>query len=129
MKIHHIGYLVKNIDKAIDEFKLLGFKLQSNVTYDDNRKISICFMSNESVDIELISSIDKTSVVSGLHKKIGNAPYHICYECSDIKKELQIKIKQGYMVVKEPEQAKAINDQQVAFLFNKEIGLIEIVES
>lgn len=35
LKIHHIGYLVKNIDKAIEKFKQLGFKRVSETTCDE----------------------------------------------------------------------------------------------
>lgn len=31
MKVHHIGYLVKNIDKAVEQFLLLGYQVVSLV--------------------------------------------------------------------------------------------------
>ena len=41
MKIHHVGYLVKSIKKAVEDFKLLGYKEYGSVTYDPIRDIDI----------------------------------------------------------------------------------------
>lgn len=52
VKVHHIGYLVKNMAKAMESFSKLGFSLIPEVTKRD-------------------------PVVSNLLKIYHNAPYHI----------------------------------------------------
>ncbi|GHV51643.1 hypothetical protein FACS1894216_06180 [Synergistales bacterium] len=44
MQVHHVGYLVKNIEAAISEFQVLGFAADGEITYDPIRDASICFL-------------------------------------------------------------------------------------
>lgn len=51
MKLHHIGYLVKNIEKSAAAFRAAGFSDVlypdgSFVCYDDTRDCDICFMKH-----------------------------------------------------------------------------------
>ena len=78
LKVHHIGYLVKNIDKSKALFSLLGYNLEQNNVYDEFRDIDICFMIKDGYRVELVSPRKQTSIVGELRKKIGNSPYHIC---------------------------------------------------
>ncbi len=45
MEIHHIGYLVKNMNKAVSAFEALGYDLTTPPTWDDARKAHLCFMT------------------------------------------------------------------------------------
>ena len=128
MKIHHIGYLVKNIKLAIDEFIALGYKVQNDIVLDEIRNIKIAFLSKDDVLVELVAANGTNSVISNLHKKIGNAPYHICYECEKLCETISELESNGYMVVKAPEIAPAILGKEVVFLYNPLIGMIELVE-
>lgn len=49
MKVHHIGYAVKNLEKAIDDFSSLGYRLVSDIVDDAIRNVRICFMENGGV--------------------------------------------------------------------------------
>ena len=69
MKIHHIGYLVRKIDRAIQEFGDLGYQVLQETVYDDYRQVQICFMEKDGYVIELVSPTTKTSVVRDLLKK------------------------------------------------------------
>lgn len=128
MRIHHIGYLVENIEEAIQVFAALGYFKLSEVIEDEDRKIFICFLKNEEMVVELVSAEDEASVISGMHKKLGNMPYHICYEADNIETAVRMYRKQGFIMVQPPAPAAALNNRRVAFLFNKYIGLIELVE-
>lgn len=59
MKIHHIGYAVKNIEKARKSFKKLGFSQKGEMTFDRERNVKILFMENEGYRIELVASADR----------------------------------------------------------------------
>ncbi len=80
LKIHHIGYLVKKIEKAKKTFEALGYLVEQDTVYDDIRKVDICFLVKNGYRVELVSPVSEDSVVAGLLKKYKNAPYHICYE-------------------------------------------------
>ena len=128
MKIHHIGYLVKKIEKAIESFEALGYSLTTVSTWDEGRKAYICFLENDGYCVELICP-SKESTLYPLLKQYNNAPYHICYICSDIEETISNLKKQKFMMFKEPAPAPVIGDNaRVAFLINARAGMIELVE-
>lgn len=128
MKIHHIGYIVKNMKKAIAEFIDLGYRQESECIYDESRKIDITFLIKDGYRIELVSPKDKDSAIGSLHKKIGNSPYHVCYEVSDLKEAITEMEERGFLVTIEPQCAPAIGFSNVVFMFSSIIGMIELVE-
>ena len=84
MKIHHVGYLVKNIKNGIKQFEQLGFSAEGDIVYDEYREVDILFMTNSKYRIELVSPTTDSSVVAKTLKTLGNSPYHICYFCDNI---------------------------------------------
>ena len=72
MKVHHIGYLVKNIEKAEQAFLKLGYKKETEIIFDESRGINISFLIKDAYRIELVSPATDVSVVSSLRKRIGN---------------------------------------------------------
>ena len=128
MKIHHIGYLVKKIEKAIESFETLGYSLTTASTWDEGRKAYICFLENYGYCVELICP-SKESSLYPLLKQYNNAPYHICYICRNIEETIQELKEQKFMMFKEPAPAPVIGDHsRVAFLINARVGMIELVE-
>ena len=55
MRIHHIGYLVKNMQKAEAGFVSLGFRKIEDSCHDTYRKVDIIFMEKDGYVIELVS--------------------------------------------------------------------------
>lgn len=129
MKPHHIGYLVKSMEKSMKQFKALGYELCSDIVCDKYRDIDICFMKNNGYVVELIVPKSEASVVAKLRKKIGVSPYHICYLTDNISKDVEMLRKQGYVPMGEPQIAPAIDDNMAAFMFHPHIGIIELVQT
>lgn len=128
MKPHHIGYLVKNMEKSVLQMEFLGYKTETPVVYDPSRKIDICFMINGGYRIELIVSKDDSSVVAGLSKKMKATPYHICYETDSIEKTGKLLRGKGYVPMGSATVAPALDGHLAAFFYHREIGIIELVE-
>lgn len=128
MKIHHIGYLVKRMPKAIAKFTFLGYVIESEEIVDDHRKAAICFMVNGEYRVELICPLGKDSPIYGLLSKYRNSPYHICYECHDIKESIMTLSENGFTVIQEPQEAVAISGKPVAFMMGADLGMIELLE-
>ncbi|WP_235828990.1 VOC family protein [Anaerosacchariphilus polymeriproducens] len=126
--IHHIGYLVKNIEDSIQVFEALGYVKETEIINDEARGIYICFLIKDGYRVELVSPINENSTVSGLIKKLGNTPYHICYEVEKIEEAIDSLKKQKYVLLQKPKEAVAIEGKRVAFLYEKNIGMIELVE-
>ncbi len=128
MKINHIGYLVKNLDKSLNAFLKLGYKIKQKTILDEYRQIKICFIEKNGYVIELVTPISKTSIVSKLIKKIGNSAYHICYETDDILSEMKNLENSGYILCSELHQAIAFQNRRVCFYLNPYLGIIELLE-
>lgn len=130
LKIHHIGYLVKKMDQAIESFRSLGYEIEYPSKIDSIRNVSIAFLIKDGYRVELVSPVNEESVVYNLIKKYKNAPYHICYESAkgNFEHDLCYLSTQGYVTIDEPTEAPCINGRRVVFLLNSKLGMIELLE-
>jgi len=128
MKVHHIGYAVDEMDGAIKKFEDLGYALIGEKTEDKLRKVVIAFVKSGDTLVELIAPSGTGSPVDRVIEKNGATPYHICYEVEDIAETCSLLKKEGWTILIKPAPAPAISGAPVAFLYNKIIGLIELVE-
>lgn len=128
MTVHHIGYLVKKLDKARESFAVLGFAPVADAVYDEGRDVDIQFLSNGAYTVELVSPKSPRSVVAELIKTYKNAPYHLCYETEDFDAELARLEGSGFIRMGDAAPAPAIGSRRVCFLYSARIGMIEILE-
>jgi methylmalonyl-CoA/ethylmalonyl-CoA epimerase len=128
MKLHHIGYAVKSIEKSLSAFQILGFEKEGNVTHDRKRNVKIQFIRNDNIIFELVEPINTNSPVSKLLNKNGSIPYHFCLISNNIDSTIKKLRREGFVLLNKKETAPAINNRNVVFLFHKEIGLIELLE-
>ncbi len=128
MKIHHVGYLAKNIEKTEKKFFELGYEVESPTAYDEIRKINIEFLVNGDYRVELIQPMNEESPMYPLLKRFKNSPYHFCYEVEDLDASVAELSGKGYTVIQEPEIAPCIEGKKVCFLNNISMGIIELVE-
>lgn len=135
MKIHHIGYAVEDMESAIETFQKLGYKVK-NTTLDDKRKVNITFVEMDIVGggsglVELIASSNLGSPVDKFLQKNGPSPYHICYEVDSIEETSKLLRQDGWITIEKVNIAPAIEvggQAWVAFLYNKNAGIIELLE-
>ena len=127
MIFHHIGIAVNNIEKAKILYENIGYTVTHSV-FDPIQNVKLCFLDkSDSPTIELVSPIDEKSPVVSILKKNNSMPYHTCYEVNDIHLEIK-KLKQnGYLQVSKISPAVAFENRLVCFLYNKDIGLIELL--
>lgn len=139
MKIHHIGYLVKNIEKSAAAFEAAGFErvLYSNgeFIFDDNtRQCDISFMRicgniSGGSCIELVAPQSPDCPIYGLMKQYKNSPYHICFESENLDDDVARLKQSGWSVFLPSAPAPAIDGRNVVFLIHRSAGIIEIVDS
>ncbi len=128
LRVHHVGYLVKRLDKARESFLSLGFQPAGGTVYDGYRDIDILFLEKDGYTVELVSPRSEASVVAKLIKTYKNAPYHLCYEAEDFLPELENLEKSGFTKIDEPAPAPALEGRRVCFLMSPRIGLLELLE-
>ena len=128
LKVHHIGYAVSNLKQSLEMFLKIGYSLESGPIEDEIRNVEIAFVQNNGYLVELISPLNENSPILNYLDKIGNTPYHLCYETENIEQVIIDLCKQRYLIVEKPLEAIAINDQRVAFLYHPKYGLLELLE-
>ena len=128
LKVHHIGYLVKKIEPAVNTFKALGYEITQDTVFDEIRHVNICFLEKDGYRIELISPVSDKSVVYNLLKRFKNCPYHICYETTDFEKDYEVLRAKGFMPIDSPAPAPALQNREVVFLTSTTIGMIELLK-
>lgn len=129
MKIHHIGYAVRNIEVSAKKFEKLGYKRYLNIVEDSMRNVFIQFMEKDGYLIELIAPLNDKSHICTVLKKTGSSPYHFCYEVYNIDAEIENLLHTGYILIEKPCEAVAMANRRAAFLYNKDIGILELLES
>ena len=125
---HHIGYAVTSIEKTMYYYIDGGYSC-SSVIFDPIQNVNICFLTKEGEPmIELLEPVDENSPINKNLEKNGVCPYHCCYSVENIEDAIARLRKMRFMVVSYPAEAVALNNHRVAFLYNKDIGLIELLE-
>ena len=129
LTFHHIGIACRDIARTAAFYTAMGYTA-SAVVDDEVQHVHVCFMDKEGAPrIELLSPLDDQSPVQRTLDTAGVAPYHLCYEVEDIETAIAtLRTEQRFLLVSGPVPACAMGDRRVAFLFQKNTGLIELVE-
>lgn len=133
MRVHHVGYLVKNIQEAENDFKKLHAQMLMTTTYDSDRQAYMSFLDVDGYVVELVCP-DKDSNLYPLLKKYKNSPYHMCYEVENLQESISEMEAEGFVCFNQPEEAKMIDVLQnttgckVAFMMSSSIGMVELLQ-
>ncbi len=128
LKVHHVGYAVKRLEKAQKQMEAMGYEFERPVE-DKDRKVRIAFGQKDGYRIELVMPMENGSPVDKILADTGPAPYHICYETDYFEKEIeQMTCGGGYRVIIPPAPAAAFKGRKVVFLYSLALGVVEIVE-
>lgn len=126
MKIHHIGIIVKDVEKSLILYTKLGFKRITDVVEDMVQHNIIVFLGlkNGSPIIELIQPLDEHSSVINSH--VGY--HHICFE-ADPQEDIVSKFKSIGIgkIFAGPIVAPAIDNRKVAFACMNNGTFIELI--
>ncbi len=130
MKLHHIGIVVKNIQKSLGELnQYLNFESISVPSLVGSQKVNICFLKTNNVFLELIEPAQEDSPISNF-VKTGGGFHHLCFEVDDIRLELEKMKKNGARVI--VDIVKGFEDRLIAFVLldmkNTNCRLVELAE-
>ena len=130
MKLHHIGIVVKNIQKSLGELnQYLNFESTTVPSLVGSQKVNICFLKTNNVFLELIEPAQENSPISDFVKKKGGF-HHLCFEVDDIHIELERMKKNGARVI--VDVVKGFENRLTAFVMldmkNTNCNLIELAE-
>lgn len=127
---HHIGIATASIGKTAAFYINAGYTMTTPIV-DTIQDIRISFLRKDGMPtMELLEPVDEKSPVNTILKKNGGGacPYHCCYVVPDISKAISDLKQRKFIQVSKPVPAVAIDNRNVCFLYNKDVGLIELVE-
>lgn len=124
MRFHHIGIACRDIQDGIESIRKIHEVVDiGSILFDKEQNAHICLIKTaEGVTLELISG----EPVEKLVKK-GITYYHVCYETTDIDREIIRLQDSGAILVSEPKPAILFGLNKAAFLYVS-YGLIELIE-
>ena len=126
--IDHIGYAVRDIQETAALYVAAGWEL-SEVYNEEVQHTKIAFLSKSGfTTIELVSPLDGPSPVDEYIQNGGVQPYHICYLVEDMMEAVEALHQEDFMPLFWPVPSIAMHNKQICYLYNKSVGLIEIVE-
>jgi methylmalonyl-CoA/ethylmalonyl-CoA epimerase len=100
------------------------------VVDDPIQHVRVCFLEKEGAPLlELLEPLDEQSPVARTLKAVGVSPYHTCYEVQDLEAAITELRRDRFLVVNGPVPACAMGNRRIAFMFKKDNGLLELVES
>ena len=132
MRLSHIGIIVKDIERSIENHKtLFGYKQLSPIVEDPAQKVRVVLIGKSEEDpvkIELISPIGEDSPVNDVLKR-RQPIYHLCYEVDNIEEARAEARKRGAVPISQPVEAPLFNERKICFLYTKDHYVIELVET
>ena len=129
LRFHHIGVAVKDIEATASMYEQGGYHRSSTV-YDPVQNVNVCWLTREgSPTVELLAPVDEMSPVCKILEKNGVTPYHCCYVVDNLEETVIALRKMRYILTSRAAEAVAFCGSRVCFLYNKNVGVIELVEA
>lgn len=115
----HVGLAVRSIADLVDS--------STPVTDDPTQRVSVAFVDMAGLRVELIQPLgDRSPVDASLAK---NQPLvHLCFRVPDLEAALKHGRASGVQPLTRPVPAPAFGGRRIAWVFRKDVGLIELVE-
>lgn len=127
-RFHHIGYAVKDIAATAAHYLEAGWQATKTVE-DPLQNVRISFLTKPDMPlIELVEPVDDNSPVVQTLQKSGVTPYHVCYEVPDMEEAVRQLRRKRYVPLFKPVPAVALGGRLICYLYNPDVGLIEIVQ-
>lgn len=127
--LDHIGIAVENIKIALKLCEgIFNLDLQEGDIYiDKTQKVKVAFVKIGETKFELVEPISDDSPVKNYIRK-GINLYHVCFRVADIENAIKESRRLGGIVTVPPVPATAFNEKKIAFVYFKNLGLVEWVE-
>lgn len=125
MKLHHIGYIVKDIEQYE---KSLLFEKKIKQLFDPVQNSQMALYSNFSDSyVELIQPLNEESFTYNFLQKQGNSYHHLCYEVAGRDELSRVVTEQKLVAIKGPLPAILFDNREVWFYFSRNRQIVEFV--
>jgi methylmalonyl-CoA/ethylmalonyl-CoA epimerase len=128
---HHVGFVVASIQNSVKGFaESLEAEWDGVITHDPNQVVRVTFLRSRSAADPLFELIEpageKSPVIPFLNK--GGGLHHLCYEVTDLEKQLASIRAQGGLITRPPMPAAAFGGRRIAWVYTRGKLLIEYLE-
>jgi methylmalonyl-CoA/ethylmalonyl-CoA epimerase len=131
MKLHHVGVVVESIERSAAQYRqCFGLQPNTRVITDETQRVNVQFLASDAgtTRVELVEPLAGELPAGGALKR-GGGLNHLCFEVAAIAESVRQAHSEGAVCMCRPVPAAAFGGRRVAFLFYREIGLIEFVEA
>ncbi len=130
MRLHHVGFVVSDIGKAVPGFiHSLGMNWDGAIYQDPKQKVKVTFLVTgpACAQIELIEPLGGDSPVAKFLSR-GGGQHHLCYEVEDIEHALSVFKSRKASIVQRPCPAVAFEGRSIAWFVTPERLIVELLE-
>jgi len=101
-KVDHIGIAVRNLDLAMNLYKLMGCKIGKSEEVPE-MGVRVAFVPIGETRLELLEPISQESVIARFIEKRGEGVHHLCFLVKDIHAMIkQFKKNNFQLIYEEP---------------------------
>jgi methylmalonyl-CoA/ethylmalonyl-CoA epimerase len=132
MKLDHIGFVVADIDLALNGFAAsFGAQWDGRIFDDPLQKVRVAFLSvsPEQPRIELVQPAQGQSPVLHFLKTRGPGLHHVCYETASLEEQCAAMRARRALIVSRPKPAVAFEGRRIAWMLTAEGLLVELLEA
>ena len=128
-KIDHIGIAVPDLDKAVADYRALGFKIGHTEEVPD-QKVKAAFCEIGESHLELLEATAEDSPIAKFLTKRGSGIHHLCIQVDDIDEALKRYRAAGVRLINE-EPVIGAGGHRVAFVHPRSASgvLLELMEA
>ena len=129
-RLHHIGYLVRDLAEAEVFRDRFGYAIESDVV-EDPVQTALVQLIRQPHSTSLIELVRPTGPESKLTRALakGGGLHHLCYEVDDMDKACTHLRNQGMLALTAPAPALAFGRRRIAWFMDRGAMLIELLES
>lgn len=125
MRLHHIGYVVKDIDQY-EKGLIIEKKVKELFDPVQNSKMALYSNFSDSF-IELIQPLTTDAFTYNFLQKSGGGYHHLCYEVTSQQEMKDIVSLQKMIMVKGPIPAILFDNREVWFYYSRNKQVVEFV--
>ncbi len=128
VRLHHVGYVVSDIDEAAGHYRSLGFGEGERHEIPEQKIIAMTFRAGAGW-MELIQPTDPDGPIAAFMAKRGEGVHHVAYQVEDIEAKLAELKAAGVQLIDEVPRTGAHN-WRIAFIHPKALHgvLTELVQ-
>jgi methylmalonyl-CoA/ethylmalonyl-CoA epimerase len=127
LRIHHVGFAVKDIDESLAKWILDGYEIAISPVDDIGIGVACTLLVDKSgLSVELVAPLPGTNSLDSRLRRGGGLD-HICYITENLLAQLKLERENGALVIMDP-IVSVLFGNPVAFVLRKTGLLVEFIE-